>query len=1248
MTRLRPARSAATLAGTVNVTPAAGFGIGSYNLITPPTGTWTGAPAITGLTTSTSPSVLSYTLGSTTSGVTLGVSRSSTPGNFLFVSSPGYWVKNFNDPANWTVGGVGYAGVYPGLVATDTVTFDLTATPNPTVFLAGHPVIQSLTILNSGTLTFGFGWALQVTNPVTVGTGQTLTATPDDGTTQQFIAPINLSGGTLGGAFTQWWGSGVMHLSGVVTSTGASTLMGLTFDSGYVNQTSGTLTIPQTVTGSSQWQIAGTLNGAGTVNAPIALNGGEIGATGSGNTLTVGGAITSIGGTIDNLTLNNTLTHNSGTLTVNGMLAGTGSAAINGGTMTVNGSASITGGLAVNSSGTLNGGGTVSSPVTLSSGGTLSGSLTYTGGISATGGTLTGTPTVNCLLHPYAGTFTLNGTVGGSGYLQVDSYTSTPTVLTGSGTLNTDLLVMNSSVAANSTFNVNLNGAATSTGWNGLSVAGNATTGLVAVFDGTHTVTDNVSAGVVVLGFDSPSSAVIQGNNTFNFTANSVNSAFDVQGIVRGTQTINNAPGVSVELGTFGDTSGGTMTVSISSQGAPVFGLPTPMAPGFYLNACGFGYCTGYSLYGTGSVVGTGTITGNVYNWGGTFGGSYVIHGNVQVEDYWSGQLVLPDPYLSGGTATLTSLLNQNNAAVLAGGQTIYGDVTVGNGGTLSGTSTINGNLTTTFGGPTVNANQAVPVIAPGSGSGSNHTVGTLTVTGALTLDSHTALNFNLGSNTTPGTTYDQITVGGSVAFGGSTVNLYNLSGFAGGDYHLMTYSSYTGSVVLGNVPSSGLGYQLTPTANYLDLLVYGSYIWSGNGSGNSWGTSGNWSPAGVPGGTSADTATFDFSQASSPTVSGDASTTIAALSLVHNGTLTLNATNNSVLTVTSAVTVGSGQALAGNGTLNAALNVSGGTMSGSYGGLTVGGALAMTSGVINGGTLNSTATISGGTVDNGVFNGAIALSGSGDLSNGTYNGSVTAVGGEIDGGTFGPATRLVVNGDVSNDALTLYGQIAPASTTINAGGILGGTSSSQITGPVAVNGGTLGGLVHIVGNVSFAGGTITGSPVVAGTAAVNSSTLALGGPFVPTGGITVANGATITGTGSAGDLHLNSGTIATGTFNVTTYHYNLGFVMEGNASFGGTTTSTSTRRAASRCWAGRSAAARRSRTARAPTATTSAGTWRSTTPRSLALVPRSYLTASTRFTARWTCTTAAWAIRSRWTAAHRSTAARSTSTAGR
>ena len=283
-----------------------------------------------------------------------------------------------------------------------------------------------------------------------------------------------------------------------------------------------------------------------------------------------------------------------------------------------------------------------------------------------------------------------------------------------------------------------------------------------------------------------------------------------------------------------------------------------------------------------------------------------------------------------------------------------------------------------------------------------------------------------------------------------------------------------------------------------------------------------------------------------------DASTTIAALSLVHNGTLTLNATNNSVLTVTSAVTVGSGQALAGNGTLNAALNVSGGTMSGSYGGLTVGGALAMTSGVINGGTFNSTATISGGTVNNGVFNGAIALSGSGDLSNGTYNGSVTAVGGEIDGGTFGPASALVVNGDVSNDALTLYGQIAPASTTINAGGILGGTSSSQITGPVAVNGGTLGGLVHIVGNVSFAGGTITGSPVVAGTAAVNSGTLTLSGPFVPTGGITVANGATITGTGSAGDLHLNSGAIATGTFNVTTYHYNLGFVMEGNASFGG------------------------------------------------------------------------------------------------
>jgi T5SS/PEP-CTERM-associated repeat protein len=91
-------------------------------------------------------------------------------------------------------------------------------------------------------------------------------------------------------------------------------------------------------------------------------------------------------------------------------------------------------------------------------------------------------------------------------------------------------------------------------------------------------------------------------------------------------------------------------------------------------------------------------------------------------------------------------------------------------------------------------------VIAPG------HSAGTLTFSGDLTLTDSSALNFEIGGNTT--NDYDRVWVGGILRIGGllNMVLTNDYTGNAGDTFDLFNFSSATGTFSQTNLPSLGSG----------------------------------------------------------------------------------------------------------------------------------------------------------------------------------------------------------------------------------------------------------------------------------------------------------------------------------------------------------------------------------------------------------------------------------------------------------
>lgn len=162
------------------------------------------------------------------------------------------------------------------------------------------------------------------------------------------------------------------------------------------------------------------------------------------------------------------------------------------------------------------------------------------------------------------------------------------------------------------------------------------------------------------------------------------------------------------------------------------------------------------------------------------------------------------DNSYSGNTSVPSGTLRVNNTT---GSGTGTGTVTVGTSGTLSGTGSLGG-------ATTVNGR-----LAPGPAVGA----GNLTFNGGLTLGSLVAnsLRFDLGANTTPGTTYDTITTStlevGTLDF--ADFQFTNTGGLAPGIYTLATSAAaITGSI--GTAAGTISGYPATLSISAGNLLL--------------------------------------------------------------------------------------------------------------------------------------------------------------------------------------------------------------------------------------------------------------------------------------------------------------------------------------------------------------------------------------------------------------------------------------------
>ena len=233
-----------------------------------------------------------------------------------------------------------------------------------------------------------------------------------------------------------------------------------------------------------------------------------------------------------------------------------------------------------------------------------------------------------------------------------------------------------------------------------------------------------------------------------------------------------------------------------------------------------------------------------------------------------AGTLLVNSPGSLGASAVTVA-----NGGTLGGNGTVNGNVTVATGGTLSGTGPYNGAVTVASGGfLSPNAN------AYGLTTFGNAGASALTLNGSV-------LPFDLNAATTPGTTYDQIAITGTLVLNGaSTIFLNFPSGTAAvGTYTLMTYAAKTGSGSLA-LDKTYPNASLTVGATSVTLTVSGSPtyvggdVWKGPATGP-WDTAtANWTKNGTAGSTYAagDVVIFDDSDttASSYTITGTVAST--------------------------------------------------------------------------------------------------------------------------------------------------------------------------------------------------------------------------------------------------------------------------------------------------------------------------------------------------------------------------------------
>ncbi|GAD63489.1 Ig-like domain-containing protein [Aquipseudomonas alcaligenes] len=767
----------------------------------------------------------------------------------------------------------------------------------------------------------------------------------------------------------------------------------------------------------------------------------------SGLVLT-GGTITLGGGTTQ------TFTHGAGdTAAINSIVAGSGALTKAGaGNLTLAGAGNTYSGATTISAGTLtvSGGDALATAtnVSVAAGATLAlagneafGNLSGAGSVTLGSFNLTSTQTADT---------TFSGAISGTGgvtFTQSGSATYS-TTLSGTNTYTGATLLANygwlklsgdASMADNNVVRVNGNSV--------LTLLSNQTIGSLA--------SNNVSASIQL--------------GSYTLTAGGDNTSTTVAGVISGTGSlVKQGSGILNLSGS--NTYGGTTTVaagalSIAGDGNLGSGAVN-LADGTVLNVSGASTIdnaitlTGNSTLDNGNAVtlsgaisgaydltktGSGTLTLSGSN---SYGATYVNAGTLSVSS--DGNLGSGAVNLAAGTTlALTGATTVDNAIVLGGDAAVSAAANVTLSGVISGAftltkagaSTLTLSGTNTYGATTVSAGTLSGASDSNLGSGTVTLAGgsTLAVTGATTIDNAIALGGNATVNTGADTTLSGVISGSNnlTKSGASTLTLTGSNTFTG--------STTVNAGTLSIASDANLGAGALNLANGTTLQITGSTTID-----NALALTGlvtvNAGAAATLSGTIGGTGSLTKTGASNLTLSG--SNTNSGTTTVAAGTLVVDGSTN------SAATVASGATLAGSGTLGGDVTVqSGGTLSPGGTGvatLTVNGNLTLNSGStlaldINGATagtgydrvvVNGNVDVSGATL--AVTHGYAA--GSGDSYTVIVNDAADAVVGTFSGVTEGTKINAAGNGAElttsyvggSGNDLTLTAPIAPTVTSVS------------------------------------------------------------------------------------------------------------------------------------------------------------------------------------------------------------------------
>ena len=1012
---------------------------------------------------------------------------------------------NFNTAANWTTATFNSgdsmtftnAGSSGATLSND---LDALTTVAGITFLASAPayILNGNSITLNGNITAAASLVDQIIN-----LPMTLSVTPSIATRNSTTA-LTLGGVIDGtGGLTKGNNLGTLILSGNNTYSGTLTIQRGTLSVAYLGDAvngAGTISIGSASAGGLTYTGSENVTLARAVNLAGAASGVTLDVSGTGN-LAFNTAFTATGSGAKTLTLQGS-SSGAGTISVDIVDSAGGATAVTktgtgiwtlSGARTYSGLTSIIGGALLlqgsnNSAGatTLNSATAVLQFDSASNGGLAGGLLTLAAGkleALTTGRSITNAATLtaatvqgsqdlsfNGKLTGYAGANrTLTSSIAGGKTLtlsDVDINTDvTPNrTLTIAGTGNTAITgtIANGNGTSTNSLTINSTGILTLSGSNTYSGATTLTAGILNINNGGDATHSAIGTGALIINggaIDNTSGeAIILGSG------NVVTLGVDL--VYGGTQDLNLGTGATAL--TQANTPGRTITLNGTGRTFTVGAVTgsSVTAPVNTVNGSN-------NTLVLGSLALNLSATARVCTWGGsanvTVNGGISGGGNAAHAFTYAGTGI----FTISGACTYTGVTTVNSGTVLVNGSLDAGSaVVVGGVGTLGGVGTINGTVSVSLGGN----------LAPGGG-----TIGTLALSNnsasALTLNGSTMI-FGLNSAATPGATYDNIAITGSLVLSGTNYIILTspVGSIATGTYTLMTYAGRSGSGSLTfengstNMTVGVSTLMIAVGATSVTLNVTGASAsltalrWRGNISGTWDTTSSNWVNDLVATKYSGGNyVTFDDTASGNFTVSG---------ATMSPGSATIN--NNSSIYAISAIIAGTGPVL------KTGTNIL--TLSGAN---TYTGVTTIKAGILNAGVADGAGTGALGNGGNITFSGgtlqysanSAGIDWGARIKNSTApvildsNGQTVTLASIIDSSNTNGLTKL------GTGTLTLSCSNAyRGATTLSAGQLNINHASALSTGMFAINGGMLdntgagaisnacNNVINIGGNFTFAG----------------------------------------------------------------------------------------------------------------------------------------------------------------------------------